>query len=373
MARSLMHPSHRRPGVLVTPVCGLLLLGGVFACAPETSTSPAPVSKQAAPVKPAEPVSDEALAERYLAAKGQIEALGEEADAATIVAKLDAVIPELRAVAESAKDPHLRANASLLLGNLYELRGDRRSAISFYEQARDLVPDEVDTYRALALALASDNQHARAAELQREVVARDPDDLGARLLLGELLVKAGEDADATVAYAEYEARRKGLMDGLTLQNKDGSYVRPPAERAECAFALAPARDNGTAFALLYALEHEQDAKVRAAIVETMGMQRLAAYKPALDKVVAAEDAKPEKDAALLEVLRWSLDEIARDPVDATPGPAPELGAETAGAEDSPGAPPSGGADATSAGEPAEPGAEDSEEAAPAKAPAAERD
>ncbi|MCA9663541.1 MAG: hypothetical protein KC486_34750, partial [Myxococcales bacterium] len=97
------------------------------------------------------------------------------------------------------------------------------------------------------------------------------------------------------------------------------------DRAVCAGALAPAADNGTAMALLYALKFEPDPKVRAAILETMGIQRLAGYKQAITERLAIED-----DPAVQEVGKWALAEIERDPLDTRPGVAPELAADAAG-------------------------------------------
>src|SRR5690606_4029787 len=158
--------------------------------------------------------------------------------------------------------------------------------------------------RVLALALAADGQFTAAIPEQEAVVKDDPDDLEAWLLLGELNVKAERAEEAKLAYGAYEMRRRGLIDGLTLQNKDGTWTMPADQRAACARALIPARDNGTALALLYALKHETDPVVRQALGEAMGTQRLAGYKqPLIDK--AAAEAHPEAKAALL----WAVQEI----------------------------------------------------------------
>lgn len=280
----------------------------------------------------------EGLAERYLAAKERMAALlpTDKEGPRRILGELG---PGLREVAEKAPEVPLRANASLLLGTLHEMSGDRRTAVSFYRQAIALLPEEVEARRVLALALAADAKYAEAIPEQEIVIRDDPDDLEAWLLLGELNVKAGRTEDATKAYAAYEMRRKGLIDGLTLQNKDGTWVMPAEQRAACARALIPARENGTAVALLYALDREPDPVVRLALAEAMGTQRLPAYTQMLTAKSAAE-AHPEAKAAML----WALQEIARDPLDARPGPAPvEPGAAVApGAEGSaPGTGPQG--------------------------------
>jgi len=266
---------------------------------------------------PAEaPATDEALAGRYLEIKERFAALQPE-DQAGPARVLRESGAELRQIAEGARDLHLRANANLLLGTLHEASGDPRSAISFYRQTIGLLPEDASLRRVLAMALASDKQFGAAVAEQRRVVADDPDDLEAWLVLGEVALKAGQKDVATEAYAAYEMRRKGLLDGITLKSADGTFPLPPDQRAGCARALIPARDNGTALALLYALEIETDPVVRQAIVEAMGTQRLAGYQQALEAKLRTETAQEVKEA-----LAWALAEIQRDPLDTRPGPAP---------------------------------------------------
>lgn len=267
---------------------------------------------------PAPAQTDDAMAARYLEIKERFAALQPE-DAAGPGRILGEVAGELRQVAESAKDVHLRANANLLLGTLHEASGDPRSAISFYRQVTALIPGEAEPHRVLAMALAMDKQFAAALPEQEQVVKDDPDDLEAWLLLGEIAVKADKKERATEAYAAYEMRRKGLIDGISLKKIDGTFTLPADQRAACARALIPARDNGTAIALLYALEIETEPAVRAAIVEAMGAQRLAGYKPALTAKLPKETAQEVKEAMI-----WALAEIERDPLDTRPGPLPTV-------------------------------------------------
>lgn len=297
--------------------CALVLVG-LGACGEGQPPAPPPKPRaevKAAPETKAGP-TEESRAELYLQAKERLAALlPEDKDGPKrLVAELG---PGLREIADNAADAPLRANASLLLGTLHERAGDRRTAISFYRQTLALLPNEIEPRRVLALALAGDGQYAAAIPEQEAVVKDDPDDLEAWLLLGELNVKADKPDDATKAYAAYEMRRRGLIDGLTLQNKDGTYVMPVDQRAACARALIPARDNGTALALLYALKREPDPVVRQALAEAMGTQRLTGYKAPLTDM-AAREAHPEAKAAML----WAVQEIERDPLESRPGPVP---------------------------------------------------
>jgi tetratricopeptide (TPR) repeat protein len=295
----------------------LLCACGVPACGAGEDPHTVPVVAKKTEAKPAEPRGDDAMATRYLEIKERFAALGPEdkAGPGRIVAELGT---ELRGIADTARDLHLRANASLLLGTLYEASGDARSAISFYRQVVALLPEDAAPRRVLAVALATDKQYAAALPEQEKVVADDPDDLEAWLLLGELAVKAEQKERATEAYAAYEMRRKGLIDGISLKKADGVFILPAEQRAACARALIPARDNGTAIALLYALSIETEPAVRAAIVEAMGTQRLGGYKQALEERLKTETAQEVKEAII-----WALAEIQRDPLDTRPGPAPE--------------------------------------------------
>lgn len=275
---------------------------------PSGDPRPSAVAQDKAPA--AEPVLDHEAT--YLRAKQTVESAGAQIDEETF-AKLST---DLDRVAQEAEDVHLKANASLLMGALLEERGDRRGAISFYRQARALVPEEASTHAMLALALAAEKEFAEAAKIQARVIELVPDDLQAWLLLGEMQIKAGQEKEARDTYARYELRRKGLIDGLTLK-KEGAYVVGPEDRAACAGALEPAADNGTAMALLYALSSEPEPAVRAEIARVMGTQRLAGYEKALETA-----AEKETDGETKEVIMWAMTEISRDPVETAPGPAP---------------------------------------------------
>ncbi len=261
---------------------------------------------------PPPPLTQAQLEELYLSSKARFEATATLPEQS--VAELEA---DLRRVANESEDVHLRANASLLLGHIFEDRKDQRTAISFYRQAAELLPDNVDTHIVLALALAKGERWDEAIAEQWKVVEAIPDDLVGWLLLGELHVKAGKLDEAPKVYGAYELRRKGLLDGLTLK-QGGEYLKAEDERAACAEALAPAVDNGTALALMYALDSDPSPKVRATIAGVMGEQRLIGYKKLLEDKLAREP-----DAEVKEAMKWALAEIEREGVETSPGPVPE--------------------------------------------------
>ena len=105
--------------------CALALLPLIAACGgsgvdPHTAPIVSKTAKaEAKAAEVAAPVTDEALAGRYLEIKERFAALLPE-DQAGPKRIISEAGPELRQIAENAGDPHLRASASLLLGTLHE-------------------------------------------------------------------------------------------------------------------------------------------------------------------------------------------------------------------------------------------------------------
>ena len=265
------------------------------------------------------------------------------------------IAADLGTVANTPGDLHLRANASLLLGSLHDERGDHRAALSFFRQAQEFLPDEPSVHAMLVFSLVDMGKWEEAIAEQWVVVELAPDDLEAWLILGELHVKGGQSEEAARVYGAYELRRHGLLEGLTAK-QDGEYVKDEDHRAGCAAALMPAVDNGTAIALMYALESDPSPKVRTEVGVVMGNQRLAGYLDFLRKRAASET-----DADTKATLTWAIEEIEADPIDTSPGPVPESIRSAVAAEEK----------AMAAGEaeiPSAPGAPDSEQAGEAEIP-----
>lgn len=292
----------------------------VFALGPgceSDSTEPdAPGAKAQTAKGDPEPTSPEPMSEDALADRTELwrDRIAEDPTLATTSRFFEAK-KDLARASNEAKDVHLRANASLLLGLLYEARKDVKAAIAQYRHAAKLVPDDAGPHMALALALAADGRFGDAVEAQKEATTLDPDNLENWLVLGELLVKSGDEEAGAAAYVDYERRRKGLINGLTLAKKDGTYLVGTDERVGCAEALASATDQGTANALIYALKSDPESEVRTTVASVMGLQRLSAYQPAL---VAA---LPKAQGEVKEAIAWALSEIDRAPVEAK---APQL-------------------------------------------------
>lgn len=296
---------------------GLALLGAVIVVACTTPDDGPAMTPTPAPAKAASPtddaaggskaaVTDDARAHRLAELRARY-----DADARAMIADptaFTAVASELRAMTNEAGDRHLRANAALLLGALHQERGSWADAAGAYRRAAELIDDDAGPQMALARALAQAGDLPAAVIAQQKAVELDRDNLEQYLALGELRLRAGDKPGSADAYAQYEIRRKGLIDGLTL--KTGTAYRVSVDdRVGCAEALAAATDVGTAFALLYALDTDPEPRVREAVARAMGVQRLDGYKPRLVKELA-----DETDPTVREALGWAIAEIDRDPV-----------------------------------------------------------
>lgn len=258
---------------------------------------------------------DDAAAERYL----EIKDLVERDPGVAKGAQFPQLKKDLDAIANGAAAPTMRANAALLLGSLFDVRGEALRASGYYQHAAKLVPEDAGPHMALAVALAMSGDFEGAAQAQSTAATLDPDNLENWLALGELHMRAGKQDEATKAYVGYELRRKGLIDGLTLHDEAGVYVVGVEDRIGCAESLAAAADQGTGVALIYALRTDPEPTVRATVARVMGIHRLEIYEPVL-RTQAAE----EKDAGVKEAVEWAQKEIARDPVKIDPTERPRL-------------------------------------------------
>jgi tetratricopeptide (TPR) repeat protein len=278
-------------------------------------TTPGPAA-DAPPVDPDAP--DETRAARYVALRDRVAA----EPSVALGSEFAAMAKELSEIATSARDAHLRANAALLLGSLREARGDRTAAIAEYRHAAALVPDDAGPRMALAVALAAAGEVSEAAEVQLQATELDPDNLENWLALGELRTRAGDQEGAAAAYVDYERRRKGLIDGLTLTDKAGAPLITTDERIGCAEALASASDEGTAVALVYALTKDPDPAVRGTVAAVMGLQRLSLYLPPL-----RQRLPEEPDTEVRDAIDAAIAEISAAPIELAPGAPARLPAD----------------------------------------------
>jgi tetratricopeptide (TPR) repeat protein len=121
------------------------------------------------------------------------------------------------AKAEFEKALQLDANNAAATGALATLRGrqgDRAGAIELYDAAARLSePPEPYSYQAAQLVLASGDAAGAEARL-RELVRKDPGNVGARNDLAWLLAEKGADLDTALALAEAAKRIDASADVL---------------------------------------------------------------------------------------------------------------------------------------------------------------
>lgn len=124
----------------------------------------------------------------------------------------EAIAQAQRAV---AAHPQFSAGHAQLAQMLLRVRGDFAGAVSHYEQALALNPEDTEIRYAYGVALLVWDHHREAAEQFRFVLSRHDDDDAARRGLGLALAELGEDREA-VQLLETVAER-GEPDPLMLE------------------------------------------------------------------------------------------------------------------------------------------------------------
>ena len=96
------------------------------------------------------------------------------------------------------------SKTEFVLGASYERLKDTQHAIEAYKKSLDLEPDNLDTERALARVLLSDNQLTPALNAYQDIAAGDPTDPEAYLRISEIQRRQGnyEEALATLKKAK---------------------------------------------------------------------------------------------------------------------------------------------------------------------------
>ena len=113
---------------------------------------------------------------------------------------LKRAIDTLKAVPEDDRS----AKLSFALGAGYDQIKDTKDAVTAYQQAVDMDPDNLDAKRALAQALLNNNQLADAEHAYQEIAAADPQDAQALVRIAECQRRQGhyEQALATLKKAQ---------------------------------------------------------------------------------------------------------------------------------------------------------------------------
>lgn len=114
-----------------------------------------------------------------------------------------AVDPDLLASLTAAvearpNDPAARA----AVGEIHLQAGDFTEAAYWFQQARNLSPDDLDIQARLAFAYLGQGDVGRAAGIYEELLVEEPDHLLALIGLGQIRLFAEQDLDAGIALWE---------------------------------------------------------------------------------------------------------------------------------------------------------------------------
>ena len=115
----------------------------------------------------------------------------------------EAADPELlasltEAVEARPNDPAARA----AVGEIHLQAGDFTEAVYWFQQARNLSPEDRDIQARLAFAYLGQGDVGRAAGIYEELLAEEPDHLLALIGLGQIRLFAEQDLDAGIALWE---------------------------------------------------------------------------------------------------------------------------------------------------------------------------
>jgi tetratricopeptide (TPR) repeat protein len=218
-----------------------------------------------------------------------------------------------RAIAAHDEGP-LRASCYLGLGSALGDLGRHAEAVKAYKRVVELMPDDPEGYRALAIGHEDAGQLERAVEALEQALALDADQLSAYQDLAGLYLRQKKLEQAKKVYLRYEFRRTALIKTLGL-------AKDPDRRLLAARALGEARDEATAKALGLALT-DADRGVRLAVIRALGEQGLQAGAGPLRALLART-----ADAGEQREIQIALKAIARAPQPGSqPVPTPGAGA-----------------------------------------------
>lgn len=149
------------------------------------------------------------------------------------------------------------AELHLNVGMLFDQQGQRKQAISSYQQAVKLKPALTDAHYNLGIALQAQGALEAAAHSYRNAVKNEPGFFEAHTNLGTILQAQGDLAGAVESYQQALAI---TSDGLTFYNlgtalKNQGELEPAAMAFQQAIAMQP--DYADAYSSLGAVRREQ--------------------------------------------------------------------------------------------------------------------
>ncbi len=211
--------------------------------------------------------------------------------------RLEPAVEAFRRAIAAQEGGKLSANCYLGLGSALAEMGQKDAALEAYRKVVELSPQDPDAYRALAIGLEEGGKLAEAADMLRQSLTLNPDQLTAYSDLAGIYLRLKDQTNAQKAFLAYEAQRTGLIKVLGLSKDE-------EERAMAAALLGQARDESTAKALGLALSDGSKA-VRLAVIRALGQQGLKAGAGALRAL-----RKRTSDEAEKRAIQLSLEAIA---------------------------------------------------------------
>jgi tetratricopeptide (TPR) repeat protein len=136
---------------------------------------------------------------------------------AEILRKKDHLDRAFELVNNFARDNWWHYGAALALGRLYAQKGDDPRAEELFRHASRLDVHEAEALHDLALMRVHENRLDDAVRMQRQAVARQPDEPHQYILLSEILEKMGRSEEARAALS-HVSKLRALADDLVLAN-----------------------------------------------------------------------------------------------------------------------------------------------------------
>lgn len=205
--------------------------------------------------------------------------------------KSDAAISGLL---DLARNQPGNAQIALLLGELYEDKGDMEKAAEHFTQAIQSNPEDmIAVLRLTHVRLRT--QPELAVKIMEDAVQRQPDDLTARAYLGLLYSRAGRYPEAVEQYERVEAVAQAGGKGQKLQPQFYFWYGSACERA--------GRAEEAERLLARCLEMEPDSPEALNYLAYMWAEKGVNLDQALKYVTRALELIPG-EAAFLDTLGW---------------------------------------------------------------------
>ncbi len=130
-----------------------------------------------------------------------------------------------------------KLNSLIESGIAAQQSGDLDTALSHYQAAFELAPEDAEVLSLLGLALTLLGRHAEAEPLLRDAVAREPGEIGFRINLTELLLRQGLLGDAREEVTRIVSQNPGFspawerLGDIAIRQGDKSQAKEYYQKA----------------------------------------------------------------------------------------------------------------------------------------------